>query len=150
MHMKYIKFIITSALMISIFFVFTGLSFDHEEEIIKELMTKRTDILESMLNDDISYEEGKRRLREVEEGKLLTDDMQMIERYADTDYDQVAGMNIYDIEKVSHVSDLITYSVSVNWTLSGYDGIYHDRINYYLGIKAKEKEYKIVSMEAVR
>lgn len=147
MHNRYFKPTVILIIVTLLFVIMTGLTFDQETATVRQLLKQRVNIIEKMLDNTISYEEGRQRLKEVETDKQYSDDLKIVEEYEDSDYDKVIRMKVADIEKSNHVSDLSTYIVTINWTLHGYDGVYNKQIDYYIGIKECETGDKIVSME---
>lgn len=76
-----------------------GAAKNPEIKTVEQLLQKRTVIMENVLLGKITYEEGKLRLREVEEGNLYRTDLNGILAGLDTDIESVAGMKVVFLEK---------------------------------------------------
>lgn len=114
---------------------------------VEHMLNKRVDIMENILSGNISFNEGKKQLKTVEQDKLLTDDLENIKAYQNSDYDKVIDFNILSLEKKSHVADLMTYESRICWTYQGMDKIYSQKCDYYIGVRSDDGRLKLVSFE---
>ncbi len=146
------KKIIIFTLMIisvSIISIMTGFTNNVDKKEVEELLVKRTDILQNVLLNKISEEEGKKSLRKIETGKIYIDDCKLFETYENSDYDIVIDMKLKSIEQKSKVSDITTYLATIEWTTFTYEGINYDQLTHYIGIKDCGEINKIVTFEPV-
>jgi len=60
-----------------------------EAAVVKNLLEKRCTVMSNVLEGKLTYDEGKRLLKEVEEDKLYSDDLKALEEYTDTDLDMM-------------------------------------------------------------
>ena len=125
----------------------TGFTNNRDKQEVENLLTKRTDIIQNVLLNKISYEEGEKELRKVETGKIYIDDCKLFDIYKNSDYDVVIDMEVKSIEQMSNVSDITTYLVTIEWTTSTYEGINYNRLAHYISLKECGEINKLVSFE---
>ena len=103
--------------------------------------------MESVLSGEITIEEGENKLREIEEGKLYSNDIKRLADNMNCEHNKVIDMKINELIRTSRVSDLITYRGCITWKCSGINGIYFQKCNYTIGAVSALNGIKLVSFE---
>lgn len=147
MKKRYLKWICILVLTCTTALFLMGAAEGSEAEAVKRLLEKRTVIMENVLFDKITYDEGKRQLKEVEKDKLYNDDIRRLAGSKDTDIEAVNDMDIIDIRKESHIYDIMTFCCSIRWSIEGIGGISEETYEYIVGAEVKGGEYRLVSFE---
>ncbi len=127
--------------------ILSGASGNDDEHIVEQLLRKRTDIMENTLSGKITFKEGKSQLREIEEGKLYSDDIKGMMAFMNGDYDKIISMDVLGLKKVSDISDVAAFDGEIRWTYQGMDEIYLENNKYYIGTKREDDKLKLVSFE---
>jgi len=144
---KYLRIVCVSVLACIVLVTLLGASGDTEKASVERLLIKRTDIMESVLSGEISMEEGKNKLREIEEGKLYSNDIKRLADNMNCEHNKVIDMKINELIRTSRVSDLMTFSGCITWKCSGINGIYIQKCNYTIGAVSALNGIKLVSFE---
>ncbi len=144
---KYLRIACVSVLICIILVTLLGAADDPESADVEQLLIKRTDIMENVLSGNISLEEGEIQLKEVETGKLYSDDTKNLADNMNCEHNKVIGMKIKELERTSRVSHLMTYHGSIIWKCSGINGIYVQKCSYNIGVDDSNDEVKLVSFE---
>lgn len=147
MSKKYLKWIGLTALMCTIGFAFLSAAPDPETATVEELLEKRTDVMGNVLLGKISYEEGKRLLKEVETDKLYSDDVENLQKYIQADIDMVTDMKVVRLEKKSHIYDKMTFTGEISWRYMGNNGGFGHRDEYQIGVTKTGGEYRLTFLE---
>lgn len=139
--------LITLVMIVTISLILTGLTgfTNVKEKEITSLMLERTDIIQNVLLNRITAEEGSRQLRKIEMGKLYKDDCNTFVAYKNSDYDVVKNMKVISLKKESKVSDMETYLAEIEWTTSTQEGISKVNLTHYIGIKDCGESFKLVT-----
>ena len=124
-----------------------GAARNPEAVIVENLLKQRTAIMESILFDRITYEEGEERLKEIEEGSLYSRDLQNLRKYQATDFEAIDKMDVISLEKKGQVYDIMNFEGEIKWTYNGYDGRYSTTDEYQIGVSLKDDVYKLISLE---
>lgn len=114
---------------------------------VKQLLMKRTDIMENVLSGNISLEEGKQQLKEVEKDKLYNDDINNLIANMNCEHNKVIAMNITELNRTNKVADLMTYQGNIAWKCSGINGLYTQNCSYIIGVDTSDDAMKLVSFE---
>jgi len=110
-------------LMIIIFTTTMGFSSsENEEEIVAKLVTERIDAMNLYYSSQINEYEAKQRLKAVESGILLEDDIENLHTYFRTDIEEVKTYTFDEIDVTSSDSDVICAKVSIDWAVEGLAG----------------------------
>ena len=149
MKNKYLKSACVLALACVVLVTLIGASSDPEVMSVKQLLAKRTDIMENVLSGKISIEEGKEQLKEIETDKLYHDDVNNLKSNMNCEHNKVIGMKITDMSKIKDVSDLTAYEGNIVWECSGIDGLYTQECSYIIGVDSSSGNMKLVSFELV-
>lgn len=120
---------------------------DSEIKMVSDLLKKRTDIMESTLSGEISFEEGKRLLASIEKDKLYTDDIKSIRAFRNKNYDKITDMKLLSLEKINHVSDLMLFEGEIQWIYDRNDIIYSQNNVYNIGVSEEVDQSKLVYLE---
>ena len=147
MKNRYLKIACVSVFVCIISLTLMGISGDRESMAVEQLLIKRTDIMENVLSGNLTYEEGKLRLKEVEYGKLYSDDIKKLADNMNCEHNKVIGMKIDDLRRTSGVSDLTTYQCGITWKCSGINGIYVQKCDYTVAADQSIEGIKLVSFE---
>ena len=127
--------------------ILSGASGNTETHTVERLLRKRVDIMENTLSGKITFKEGKEQLSEIEEGKLLNDDVKGMMAFMNSDYDKIIDMDVLSIEKTNEVSDVAVFDGEIQWTYQGMEEIYMENNKYYISVKPDDNKLKLVSFE---
>lgn len=114
---------------------------------VNELLERRTSIMENVLFGNITYDQGKEQLKEVEKDKLYNDDIKSLAQYKNTDIESVRRMEITETEKLSRIYDIMTFHCRITWTCSGTDGVNENTFDYIVGVDLNGGDPRLVSFE---
>ena len=145
---RYFKWIAILAAACVLGMVLLGATADREVYQVRQLLEKRSNIMEKTLFGEITYDEGKRQLREVEADKLYRDDVEALTQFEDTDLERTRAMDVIELEKKSHVYDRMSFYGKIKWTISGMEGVYDEIYEYDIGVSSEDGEYRLISFEA--
>lgn len=145
---RYFKWIAILAAACVLGMVLLGATADREVYQVRQLLEKRSNIMEKTLFGEITYDEGKRQLKEVEEDKLYRDDVEALTQFEDTDLERTRAMDVIELEKKSHVYDRMSFYGKIKWTISGMEGVYDEIYEYDIGVSSEDGEYRLISFEA--
>ena len=90
---RYFKWIAILAAACVLGMVLLGATADREVYQVRQLLEKRSNIMEKTLFGEITYDEGKRQLKEVEADKLYRDDVEALIQFEDTDLERTRAMD---------------------------------------------------------
>lgn len=147
MKERYLKIACVFVLACIILLTLMGISGDCESIAVEQLLIKRTDIMENVLSGNITLEEGKTHLKEVEYGKLYNQDIKKLADNMNCEHNKVIGMKIDDLRRTSRISDLTTYQCGITWKCSGINGIYVQKCNYTVAADRSVAGIRLVSFE---
>ena len=145
---RYFKWIAILAAACVLGMVLLGATVDREVYQVRQLLEKRSNIMEKTLFGEITYDEGKRQLKEVEADKLYRDDVEALTQFEDTDLERTRAMDVIELEKKSHVYDRMSFYGKIKWTISGMEGVYDEIYEYDIGVSSEDGEYRLISFEA--
>lgn len=145
---RYFKWIAILAAACVLGMVLLGATADREAYQVRQLLEKRSNIMEKTLFGEITYDEGKRQLKEVEADKLYRDDVEALTQFEDTDLERTRAMDVIELEKKSHVYDRMSFYGKIKWTISGMEGVYDEIYEYDIGVSSEDGEYRLISFEA--
>lgn len=145
---RYFKWIAILAAACVLGMVLLGATADREVYQVRQLLEKRSTIMEKTLFGEITYDEGKRQLKEVEADKLYRDDVEALTQFEDTDLERTRAMDVIELEKKSHVYDRMSFYGKIKWTISGMEGVYDEIYEYDIGVSSEDGEYRLISFEA--
>lgn len=150
MNNKNLKLACAAAFACIIGLALLGASGYSETSIVEGLIKQRTDVMDNVLTGRISFGEGKEKLKEIEGEKLLSDDLKSLIEYRNTDIDKVVKMKVINMEKKSHIYDMMTFESEICWTFDGVNGRHTEIGDYLIGVKVSDDEYKLISLEFQR
>lgn len=145
---RYFKWIAILAAACVLGMVLLGATADREVYQVRQMLEKRSNIMEKTLFGEITYDEGKRQLKEVEADKLYRDDVEALTQFEDTDLERTRAMDVIELEKKSHVYDRMSFYGKIKWTISGMEGVYDEIYEYDIGVSSEDGEYRLISFEA--
>lgn len=145
---RFFKWIAILAAACVLGMVLLGATADREVYQVRQLLEKRSNIMEKTLFGEITYDEGKRQLKEVEADKLYRDDVEALTQFEDTDLERTRAMDVIELEKKSHVYDRMSFYGKIKWTISGMEGVYDEIYEYDIGVSSEDGEYRLISFEA--
>ena len=147
MKKRYLKWISLCAAICIAAVALMGAGSNRQEETIKELLEKRNNVMENVLFGKITYDEGKTKLKEIEEGDLYDKDLQSLVEYRNTEVEPIEDMEIVRIEKESDIYDIMAFRGEIKWTYQGVDGIYQESEIYRIGVSEKNDICRLISLE---
>lgn len=147
MEKRYFKWILITAAVCILGLALTGAAGTHEARTVKKLLEKRSTVMESVLFGEITYDEGERQLRQIEAGRLYTEDISALREYEDTDLERIRKMDIVSIEKKSRIYDRMTFCIKIEWTIAGMDSVENITCDYLAGVDVSDGDYRLISFE---
>lgn len=115
-----------------------------EERIIEDLITTRNETLSEFYDGGLSIEEAGKTIKEIESGLLMEQDLDNLERYFQTDIDQVDGFEIKNIEVTKSDEDMICATVFIKWDIETVTGSDSFLCDYSVIVKKEKNSYKLV------
>ena len=115
-----------------------------EEQIVEELISKRTDAMSRFYASEIDLKEAETLLKETEKGSLLEKDIENLRSYFRTDIEPVIKYQFTEIEFTEKEEDLLCADVTMDWETGGMEK--NEKIRtYYSVICEKEGDsFKLV------
>ena len=147
MKERYLKTACILTLACIVMVTLIGASKDPAAMEVKQLLMKRTDIMENVLSRNISLEEGKEQLSEIEKDKLYNDDIKNLIANMNCEHNKVIAMDITEMNRSNKVSDLMTYQGDITWKCLGINGLYTQKCSYIIGVDTSDDVMKLVSFE---
>ena len=92
--MRYLKAAGAAAVICIIVSVMLGAAENSDVQTVKNLLEKRTAVMENVLFGKMTYDEGKEQLKTIEKDKLYNDDLRALSQYRNTDLESVRKMEI--------------------------------------------------------
>lgn len=149
MKERYLKTACVLTLACIVMVTLIGASKDPVTVEVKQLLMKRTDIMENVLSGNISLEEGKEQLRQIEKDKLYNDDIKNLIANMNCEHNKVIAMDITELNRSNKVSYLMTYQGDITWECLGINGLYTQNGSYIIGVDTSDDAMKLVSFEIV-
>lgn len=115
-----------------------------EEEILKDLISVRTDTLNEFYSGRIKKEEAIERITEIEDEQLLQEDIEKIERYFQTDIEQIKKYFFGDITITESEEKMICADVTIQWETEGAGTSESYETTYDVICYKEDKKYKLV------
>lgn len=148
--MRYLKVAGAAAVICIIVSVMLGAAENSDVQTVKNLLEKRTAVMENVLFGKMTYDEGKEQLKTIEKDKLYNDDLRALSQYRNTDLESVRKMEITEIEKSSSVYDIMTFRCRIKWTYSGCEGICESTHDYQVSVDTNGGDYRLVLFELLQ
>lgn len=145
MNKKILKAVSVCAIICIAFTIFTSAAKNPETAVVKDLLQRRTYIMENTLLGRISYEEGSRQLAEIETDSLYSRDMESLRTYQNTDLAVTEKMEITSIEKKSDMYDKASFKCSIKWIESYGEDKTIRTCTYDVGIQKQDGKCKLIS-----
>ena len=132
--------VVIAAVLMTTAFALAG----SEEKIVEDLINERTTTLNSYYDGGMQREEAREKIREIETGNLMEQDLENIDLYFQTDIDRIKEFELLSVKITESSEDMICADVYIKWdveTVTGNDSFMCD----YSVICVKEGEdYKLV------
>lgn len=117
---------------------------------VEELVGQRIEIMDAFFNGDLNRREASDALREVEQGRLLQEDLASFAAYFQTDVERILQYHV-TVPKITYQDEnVITALVKVEWTTEGVPAeeedtaICREEAYYSVILEKIENSYKIV------
>lgn len=117
---------------------------DTEERVIRELITVRNETLSDFYDGGLPIEEAEETIRRIEGDMLMVTDLDNLERYFQTDIDQVQDFKIINIDVTKADEDMICADVSIKWDVEMITGTDSFICDYSVIAKKEKNSYKLV------
>lgn len=115
-----------------------------EEEILKDIISARTDILNDFYSGRIEKEEAIERITAIEGDNLLQEDIENIEKYFRTDIERIKKYSFKNIVVTKSKENMICADVTMTWDTEGTGGEESYESMYDVICYKEEKSYKLV------
>lgn len=96
-----------------------------------------------MSNSRITDKKAIYLLKKIEQGNALKNDINRLEEHKNTDYEKIIDMSIVNIVRTSHIEDIHTFDICIEWELYGYEGISRYKMYYIIGVAEEKNSYKL-------
>mgnify|MGYP003369899776 CR=1 FL=1 len=138
------KHIAVTAVMIAAVLAATAFAMaGSDEKIVKDLINERTVTLNGYYDGSMQREEAGERIRKIETGNLMEQDLENIDLYFQTDIDRINEFELMNVDITESSEDMICAEVYIRWdvdTVTGKDSFMCD----YEVICVKEgNDYKL-------
>ena len=130
-------------LVISVLFATLFASADSDEEIIKNLISERTDTLSYYYAGLADKKDTMAKISDITTDFLREEDLGNLERYFQCDLEQVVDYKIRDIKVNYSDEDVICAEVVVDWKSNGLRGMENFSNTYSVICKKEENIYKL-------
>ena len=127
--------VVIAAVLMTTAFALAG----SEEKIVEDLINERTTTLNSYYDGGMQREEAREKIREIETGNLMEQDLENIDLYFQTDIDRIKEFELLSVKITESSEDMICADVYIKWdveTVTGNDSFMCD----YSVICVKEGE----------
>ena len=111
---------------------------------ISMLICQRTDIMNEYFSGQILYKEAADRIEKIEKGRLLTEDLNAMKEYFQTDIEEVTAYEITKVDITEADETLICAVVTDCWEVYGTDGEENIEGIYSVIAEKCENSYKLV------
>lgn len=115
-----------------------------DEDIIRELVSLRTDTLSGFYAGEIDREDAIKTINSIEGDHLLKEDLQNIDLYFQTDIEQVKEYSFEKISVTKSEEDMICADVTMEWEAEGIDGTDNFTVTYNVICQKDKESYKLV------
>ena len=145
---KYYKLLLLPAILMIVAGIFSGFSNQTNEQVAKELLQKRTEILQKAFYGTMEKDQAETKLREIETFPLLTDDIYALRNTEATELDQIKRMNFNGITVQSELFHYVSFDVQIVWEMIGASGEYRCDGSYSVVMKSMDGVYKLSEFNA--
>ena len=115
-----------------------------DEDIIRELVSLRTDTLSGFYAGEIDREDAIKIINSIEGDHLLKEDLQNIDLYFQTDIEQVKEYSFEKISVTKSEEDMICADVTMEWEAEGIDGTDNVTVTYNVICQKDKESYNLV------
>lgn len=138
-----IAFAVLCAALIIIVSMFSGFTQINQEDIVTSVLKQRTDILQDAFYSKITKEDAEKQLEKIETYPLLTEDIQQLRAWENTDMDFVKNMSVTNLCVKKNFLEYLTYEADILWEMRGFDSDYFMKGSYHIVMKKVNEEYKL-------
>ena len=114
------------------------------ENEISMLVRQRTDVMNQYFCGHILYKEAAERIKNIETGRLLDEDLTAMKAYFQTDIEEVTDYKITEVDITDIEDTLICAVVTVDWKLYGTEGNESIEGIYSVIAEKSDNSYKLV------
>ena len=117
--------VVIAAVLMTTAFALAG----SEEKIVEDLINERTTTLNSYYDGGMQREEAREKIREIETGNLMEQDLENIDLYFQTDIDRIKEFELLSVKITESSEDMICADVYIKWdveTVTGNDSFMCD------------------------
>ena len=115
-----------------------------DADIVKELITVRTDTLSGFYAGEIERKDAMETINSIEGDHLLKEDLQNIDLYFRTDIEQVKEYSFEKITVTEAEDEMICADVTMKWKAEGLDGEESFTVTYDVICEKDGDSYKLV------
>ena len=115
-----------------------------DEEILMDIISDRTDILNEFYSGRIEKDEAIERITAIEAENLLQDDIENIEKYFRTDIERIKSYSFKNIAVTKSKENMICADVTMLWDTEGAGEEESYESTYNVICYKEEKNYKLV------
>ena len=109
-----------------------------------DLVRARTDIMNGYFCGHINYSDALEKIKEIEKGRLLEEDIQAMRDFFQTDIEEVNEYEIREVLLTNQDEEVVSGFVTVDWKVSGIDGKENFEQIYSVIMEKDEKNYKLI------
>lgn len=140
--------IIMLALLLFSYNSISAYEYHKEIEDIEYLLNERIVIMNEFLYGYKDMKSLENKLDDIETGKLLENDLDILFKVIDcpTDYELAMNVRVEKIRVLERNEDCIFINADLNWLMSGYDGEFNMIRNYDINCIEKDGQMYLASM----
>ncbi len=116
---------------------------DDNERRIKELITRRTEILQDYYYNYRNYNETLNLLNKIESNSLLDNDINNLKNFSNTDVDYIKNFKIKIDEMKESSHGMINGTAKIYWEMEGINESYSTEGSYYFVVEKNNHKIKL-------
>lgn len=132
--------VVIAAVLMTTAFALAG----SEEKIVEDLINERTTTLNSYYDGGMQREEAREKIREIETGNLMEQDLENIDLYFQTDIDRIKEFELLSVKITESSEDMICADVYIKWDVETVTGNDSFMCGYSVICVKEGEDYKLV------
>ena len=111
---------------------------------VEMLVMERTEAMNGYFAGDVQYLQASERLREMEAGELLEEDLEALHAWERTDIEIIEAFEILEVVLMELTEERIAAQVTVDWIVRGIEGKDHFSVTYQAVCEKQGETLKLV------
>lgn len=147
---RYKKLFFFPFIIIIIITLFSGFGHNSNPQIMKELLEKRTSILQQSYFGQIKIEKAEEQLAEIETQPLLGSDIMNLRNKVPSEMDMIEDMKIDSLREITKFYSYLSYQSEITWYMKGLNSDYKQTIKYHIVLKNLDGKYKLSEFKPIK